>query len=349
MSGYIRQSVEALNAYMPGEQPRDGGLIKLNTNENPYPPSPRVAEVLAGLQVEDLRRYPDPGCSALRECIAGLHGVDPDQVLVGNGSDEVLALCTRAFVENDGTIGYFDATYSLYPVLADIRGVRKRPVPLGPDFTWREPDDGDYALFFLCNPSAPTGVRVGMDAVQRLCEKMDGVVLIDEAYADFADENTMDLALERDNVLVARTLSKSFSMAGLRLGYAVGPVRLVEALMKIKDSYNVDALAQRLGVAALSDVPHMQANVARVRKTRERVRTELESLGVKVWPSETNFLWVQPSALPAVELFETLRKRGILVRYFAEPVVDAYLRITISTDADMDALLEAMKQVLGRG
>ncbi|MBN1557940.1 MAG: histidinol-phosphate transaminase [Lentisphaerae bacterium] len=346
----IRRNVAALQPYSPGEQPADGDMIKLNTNENPYPPSPRVQEALARLDPETLRRYPDPACGALRQRIAAVHGVQASRVFVGNGSDEVLALCTRAFVEDGGDVGYFEPSYSLYPVLSDIRGAARRPLPLAAGFAWPVDSGGNWdvpdacvrSLFFFTNPNAPTGMQCPRHHVRTFCERAEGVVVLDEAYVDFAREDGLKLAAELDNVLVTRSLSKSFSLAGLRVGYAIGPARLIEALDKVKDSYNVGVVAQRLAAAALSDMEHMRRNVERIRNTRERLRGELAARGFSVCPSETNFLWVKPAEEPAKQVFDRLRANRILVRYFDGPRTADYVRISVGTDADSDALLAAL-------
>ena len=342
----IRKAVQKLHAYVPGEQPKDPRVIKLNTNENPYPPSTRVRAALRRMDPDALRLYPDPVCAPLRRQIAALHGCAPEQVLVGNGSDEVLALCARAFAERSGTIGYFDISYSLYPVLAGIEAIRRRPVALGPGFTWRMPRGYRADLFFLTHPNAPTGMTYPRAALERFCRSFAGVVLIDEAYVDFADGDCADLALSRPNVLVARTLSKSYSLAGLRLGYALGPAPLIEALHKIKDSYNVSRLAQEIAAAALADQRHMRRNAERIRATRARAARDLADRGFDVSPSQTNFLWVRPPAeLPAAGLFQALRERKIFVRYFPGPATGSHLRITIGTDAQMRALLKAVDAI----
>ncbi|MEA3471496.1 MAG: histidinol-phosphate transaminase, partial [Thermodesulfobacteriota bacterium] len=325
----IRKSVWAMTGYVPGEQPRSCKVIKLNTNENPYPPSPRVKEVLAKFDVEQLGLYPDPVCHDLRETIAEYHNVDIDRILVGNGSDEILALCIRAFVERDGSVGYYDPSYSLYPVLARIEDVAVKPVRLGSDFEWNMPEDYETSLFFLTNPNAPTSLLYPREEVRAFCGRFRGVVVIDEAYVDFSREHCLDFVREFDNVIVARTLSKSFSLAGIRLGYAVGPVALIEALHKIKDSYNVGRLAQELGLAALLDVKHMEGNVERIKITRAAMTAELSRRGIEMFPSETNFLWVKPAGREAGELFERLREDGIFVRYFPGELTGAYLRITV--------------------
>lgn len=340
----IRASVQRLHAYVPGEQPPDGTMIKLNTNENPYPPSQAVEAALRGFGIDRLRRYPSPDNAALRRRIGELHGCRIENVFAGNGSDEVLALCTRAFTENDGYIGYFDPSYSLYPVLADIREVRRYPVALGEGFTWRTPPPEGISLFFLTNPNAPTGMLFPKSAIEDFCATFKGIVLIDEAYADFASENCMDLALRYDNVLVSRTLSKSYALAGLRVGYCIGAAALIEAMTKIKDSYNLDGVAQALALAALNDVDYMRAQTARIVEQRERLSAALLEMGFNVFPSQANFVWTRPpSGISAKSFFEALRSRGILVRYFPEGELGNYVRITIGTPVDMTALIKAAR------
>ena len=341
----IRSSVQRLHAYTPGEQPREPGIIKLNTNENPYPPSPRVAEVLRSIQPDRLRLYPDPVCTELRKRLAALHGCTVDHVFVGNGSDEVLALAVRAFVERDQSVGYFQPSYSLYPVLAAIEDVRTVEVPLTRDFQWVSPSDCGAALFYLTNPNAPTSMMFPQADVEAFCRAYRGVVLLDEAYADFAAWNGMGLALDLPNVLVSRSFSKSFSLAGLRLGYCVGAKPLIEAMFKIKDSYNVDLLAQEIGCAAVDDIAWMRANVAKVKATRERVRDALLARGFHVPVSETNFLWARPGKGEAAVLFEALRARKIYVRYFPGATTGAFLRITIGTDEQMKAFLDTVDAI----
>ncbi len=344
MSTYIAQNVAALQAYTPGEQPQDRGIIKLNTNENPYPPSPQVAAALASFTAERLRLYPDPNATALRRRIAEIHGCRLEQVFAGNGSDEILALATRAFVENDGSVGYFVPSYSLYPVLADIRGVQKKPVELNPGFTWQMPAQYRASLFLLTTPNAPTSMSYERAHVTAFCRAFDGVVLLDEAYGDFAPDNFMDLALApgNTNTLVMRTFSKSFSLAGLRLGYVIGPQSLIEALYKIKDSYNLDMLTQVVGLAALNDLEHMRANTRRIQATRARLSAALAARGYEVLPSATNFLFARPPDGDAKKVFDQLRSQKIFVRYFPGVHTGTFLRITIGTDAEIDALLAAL-------
>ena len=342
----IAKSVAAMTGYTPGEQPRGNRIIKLNTNENPYPPSPAVAIALAAFDPATLRRYPDPMATTVRRRIAAIHGCTVDQVFAGNGSDEILALATRAFVENDGSIGYFEPSYSLYPILADIRQAERRPVALGPDYGWAMPDAYTASLFFLTNPNAPTSLQHDPATVAAFCSRFPGVVLVDEAYVDFAPVNCMPLATApgNRNTLVMRTLSKSFSLAGLRFGYAVGPAELIQALYTIKDSYNLDALTQSLALAALNDLDAMRANVARIVATRTRLTRVLRERGWRVPDSAANFLLARPPDGDAARRFNRLREAEIYVRYFPGPITGDSIRITIGTDAEIDRLLEHLAE-----
>jgi histidinol-phosphate aminotransferase len=348
MPGYIRDAVRRLAAYSPGEQPTDRTVIKLNTNENPYPPSPQVVEAMRSFDPDRLRRYPDPMSVVLRDTIAARHGCSRDQVFAGNGSDEILSLCTRTFVPNGGSVGYFDPSYSLYPVLADIQEAERRPVALSDDYGWRMPAGYNASIFFLARPNAPTGILYPKKDVREFCERFDGIVLIDEAYVDFSSDHCMDLAMAFPNVLAMRTVSKSFSLAGLRIGYIVGDRRLIEAMYKIKDSYNNDALAQALATAALKDTAWLDANVKKIRTTRARLAAALAWQGHLVYPSESNFLWVRTKGISAQALYEELKRRRILIRYFAGPRTGDCVRITVGTDTEVDALLAATAEIAGR-
>ena len=343
MNSRIRDNVVAMAAYVPGEQPSDPAIVKLNTNENPYPPAPGVLEVLRAAGEAGLRLYPDPLCLRLRESIARLHGCSVEQVFCGNGSDEVLALCIRAFVPDGGRIGCFVPSYSVYPVLADAAGVFTATLPLAPDFSWPAiPRDYEVPLFFWTNPNAPTGLRCDAEVIRRWAARTGGVVVVDEAYVDFATADCSRLALEAPNVLVTRTLSKSYSLAGIRLGYALGPAELIGALNKIKDAYNVNGLTQLLARAAIEDQSHMRANAKRIIATRERIAAALRERGWEVFASEANFLWIRPPHEPAETVLQQLRERGVLVRHFAAARTRAYLRVTVGSDAQMDAFLAAL-------
>ena len=350
MSSFIRKAVREMDGYTPGEQPSDPDVVKLNTNENPYPPSPRVKDALSKFLPETLRLYPDPLCRRLRMILSKLHKCRSEQIFCANGSDEILALATRAFVEDRGQIGYFEPSYSLYPVLSQIRGVTGVPVVLGKNFTWRMPSKLPCSLFFLANPNAPTSLMFDPSKVRSFCRRFSGVVLLDEAYADFARSHNMHLALELPNVLVMRTLSKAYSMAGLRFGYAVGATPLIEALFKIKDSYNVNRLTQELAAVALKDQACFRKNLRCVLATRRRLAKALERLGFFVHPSDTNFLWVRPPAgVDAASLYNSLRANNILVRYFDAPHTSTHLRITIGTDHQTNRLLAALAAILQEG
>jgi histidinol-phosphate aminotransferase len=371
----IRPLVRELHPYVYGEQPKIKGLIKLNTNENPYPPSPRVLSAVKAAVDGRLRLYPNPTAQGLREKLARLHGCHADNIIVGNGSDELLALATRAFVEpiSEGrvprvpnqkksgtrvtrpseTVQFFTPSYSLYPVLADIHGALKNPVPLKPDFSL--PDvaelkrDGiwqfDAALTFVTTPNAPSGRGYKTSELEKLCRAQKGVVILDEAYVDFAEENAMRRALKHPHVLVARTFSKAYSLCFQRVGYFVGHRDLIAALHKIRDSYNVNGLGQAAAVATLGDLKYYRANFRKIIATREWLSRELTKLGFRVFPSQTNFILAHPPRFAAPEWQRRLRERNILVRWFDFPEVKNYLRITIGTPAEAQALVKAAREM----
>ena len=350
----IARHIRKLAAYVPGEQPKATDVVKLNTNENPYPPSPACAEVLKSFDLDRLRRYPDPVFSDLRDALARLNGTTPDRVFVGNGSDEILSLAAKAFVEDAEAIGSLDPSYSLYKTLAAIRNVKwlgretERPAASRPSSpTTLAPliahAPSAVSLFLLTNPNAPTGEFREPADVAAFARKFQGVVLVDEAYADFARANCMALATapRNRNVLVMRTFSKSYSLAGLRVGYCVGPKPLIDALYRIKDSYNVDAVAQAVALAAVKDQLWMKANVAKVVKTRAWFADALATRGWDVIPSEANFVFARPPRpQKAASLFAALKAKNVFVRYFKGPKTGDRLRITIGTDAEMKRLLK---------
>ena len=357
----VRPLVRALHAYVPGEQPKIARLVKLNTNENPYPPSPKVLRAVKAATDGRLRLYPNPTADRLREKLAALHGCAVENLIVGNGSDELLALAVRAFVEpavgtpraSAARVQYFTPSYSLYPVLAEAHGAETRAVPLREDFglpTVAELRRGrvwDFraALTLVTTPNAPSGRAYAVGELEALCAAQRGVVLLDEAYVDFAPENALALALRHPHVLVARTFSKAYSLCFQRVGYVVGHPELIGALHKIRDSYNVNGLGQVAAEATLGDLAYYRRNFGRVIATRERLTRELGRFGFEVFPSGTNFLLVVPPALPAKRWLELLRDRRILVRWFSSPGVDRYLRITVGTDREADALLRAIRGI----
>ena len=342
----ITKIVQNLTPYVPGEQPKDKDVIKLNTNENPYPPSPACREVLKNFDLDKLRRYPDPIFMDLRAAIATRFGTTPAHVFVGNGSDEILSLVMKAFVENDECVGSLDPSYSLYQTLADIRGVPWKPLAMNLD---EATVPANMAMAFITNPNAPTGIVKDPAEIARFSARFPGVVLIDEAYADFAPCNCMALAtaVKNTNILVMRTFSKSYSLAGLRVGFCVGPEDLIDALYRIKDSYNVDAVAQAVALAAFNDTACLADHVSRVKATRERFIADLRARGWDAPESGSNFVFVKPPAPHnAVDIFNALRERHIYVRYFSAEKTRARLRITIGTDEQMASLLSALDDLI---
>ena len=344
----IARHVRRLEGYVPGEQPKTRRVVKLNTNENPYPPSPKCTEVLRSFDPDRLRRYPDPCFEELRGELAHLNGTSPERVFVGNGSDEILSLAARCFVEDCETIGSLDPSYSLYKTLAAIRNVRWTGVAPGSAMPWlRSAKSRECALFLWTNPNAPTGGFAEPEEIAAFSRAFRGVLLVDEAYADFARANCMSLATaERNrNVIVMRTFSKSYSLAGLRVGYCVGPEDLVDAMYKVKDSYNVDAVAQAVALAAVRDQAWMAANVRKIAKTRKNLSTELSARGWDVTPSEANFVFARPPRGDAERVFGELRARGIFVRYFKGPKTGDRVRITVGTDTQTVKLLKAIDEI----
>ncbi len=349
MKKLIRKSVQAMEGYVPGEQPQGEDVVKLNTNENPYLCAPEVHDILREIDVVELAKYPDPLCIEVRKVIAEKHEVGIGNVFAGNGSDEVLALCIRAFVERDGgSVGFFDPSYSLYPVLSQIEDVETRPVALDNHFAWQMPDGYEASVFFLTNPNAPTGMLFPKKKIETFIQSFSGVVVIDEAYVDFASEDCMELATKYDNVIVVRTLSKSYALAGIRFGYCVGSKELIDALYKIKDSYNVNTLTQKLARVALLDDGTMQAITTAVKNSRALMTNELTDLGFGVYPSEANFLWVKPPNPGAQKIFEELKKRNVFVRWFDGERTKDCLRITVGTNEQTLALVEALEEIFGK-
>jgi histidinol-phosphate aminotransferase len=353
----IRPLVRALHPYVPGEQPKIRGLIKLNTNENPYPPAPKVLAAIKSAVDERLRLYPNPTADGLREKLAALHRCALENIIVGNGSDELLALATRAFVEPGGIIQFFHPSYSLYAVLADIHGARSNAVPLAkefglpsvPDLRRNRAWDFTAPLTFITTPNAPTGRGYSTTELDELCRAQNGVVVLDEAYVDFARENAMALALKHPHVIVSRTFSKAYSLCFQRVGYFVGSAELISALHKIRDSYNVNGLGQIAAMATLENIGHYRKNFRRIIATRHRLSKELGELGFAVLPSESNFIFARPPKFAAKDWLGKLRAKKILVRWFDAPETRDFLRITIGTDAEADALLKAARHILKLG
>ncbi len=341
---HVRRHVQRLAPYVPGEQPRERGLIKLNTNENPFPPSPKVLKAVREAADGRLRLYPNPTAQELRKQLARLHGCGVENVIVGNGSDELLALATRAFVEPGGRIQYFTPSYSLYPVLANIQDAARFEVPLNEDFSLTKL--GRASLTFVTTPNAPSGRGYATSELEKLCRSQKGVVVLDEAYVDFAEEHALELALRFSNVIVSRTFSKAYSLCFQRVGYFVGPAKLIGALDRIRDSYNVNGLGQVAALTTLRDLPYYRKNFRLIKKIREMVTAQLGVLGFEVLPSAANFLLVKPPRFAARTWQKKLRERKVLVRWFTEERVRGYLRVTIGSEREMGAFLRAVRGVL---
>ncbi len=347
----FKDNIRKVTPYTPGEQPQRK-VIKLNTNESPYPPSPRVVEAMRGLKASKLRLYPDPDCRELRETLAEEYGLEPEQVFVGVGSDDVLSMCFLTFFAGKKPILFNDITYSFYEVWADVYRIPFETVPLREDFSF------DPAGFLrenggivLCNPNAPTSLEADMSDIEKVvAENQDSVVLIDEAYVDFGGRTALPLLAKYPNVVIVRTMSKSRALAGMRVGYAFGSKELIRALHDVKfsvNSYTLNMPALAAGVAAANDREYFEETVDRVLVTREKTKEALRAFGFTVLESRTNFLFVRPpAAVSAAELFEKLKGKDIYVRYFNKPKLSEYLRITVGTDAEMQQFLKVLQDIL---
>ncbi|WP_428623080.1 histidinol-phosphate transaminase [Sedimenticola sp.] len=351
MNRFWSSVVHTLTPYVPGEQPKQTDLIKLNTNENPYPPSPRALQAMVAEAADTLRLYPDPNAERLKQAIADFYRVMPAQVFVGNGSDEVLAHTFMALLKHERPLLFPDISYSFYPVYCGLYGIDFTRVPLTDQF---EIDPADYRIanggIIFPNPNAPTGRLLPLAAVRAILDaNPDSVVVVDEAYVDFGGESAIGLVNDYPNLLVIQTLSKSRSLAGLRVGFAVGDTSLIEALERVKNSFNsypLDRIAQVGAVAAIEDKAYFERTCQQVMDTRGRLTERLTELGFQVLPSAANFLFVSHPAWDAEKLAARLRERSIIVRHFRQPRIDQFLRISIGTDGEMDALCQALMEIL---
>jgi len=345
---FVRPAIKDLAGYVPGEQPRDRRYIKLNTNENPYPPSPRVIEAVRLAATDDLRLYPDPVATALRRKAGSVYGFDPDWILAGNGSDDLLSILVRACAEDDDRVVYPVPTYSLYDTLVAIQGAQARHVPFPADF--RLPVDDllahDGRVTFVCNPNSPSGTLTPVAVIEEMARRTSGLLVVDEAYVDFASESALPLVHRFGNVVVLRTFSKSFSLAGMRIGLAFAQPPVIRELAKVKDSYNLTRLSLVAAEAALDDYAWMEANVARIRATRAHLTARLRELGFEVPPSEANFVLARRRGHDMGAVQQGLKARGVLVRYFATPELRDALRISVGTDAEIETLLENVGPLL---
>jgi histidinol-phosphate aminotransferase len=352
MNPYWSALARELKPYVPGEQPRLPGLVKLNTNESPFPPSPRALEAMRAAASADLRLYPDPEARRLRQTLAAYHGVAPENVFVGNGSDEVLAHTFAALLKHDAPLLFPDVTYSFYPVYAQLTGVACETVALDPALRVRI---ADYrrrcGAIILANPNAPTGVALPLSEIAALVEEHAAVpVVIDEASVDFGGETALPLIARHPNLLVVRTMSKSRALAGLRVGYAIGEAGLIEALTRVKDSFNsypLGAAAQAGALASVEDEPYFRARLAEVIENRAAMTAGLERLGFEVLPSATNFVFARKAGFAGAELAARLRDKAVLVRHFAKPRIEDFLRITVGTAEQGERLMGALSEIVG--
>ncbi|NET38354.1 MAG: histidinol-phosphate transaminase [Cyanothece sp. SIO1E1] len=349
MSSYFRPNIAAMSGYIPGEQPKpDARIIKLNTNENPYPPSPAAMEVLRNFDSEWLRRYPNPFANDFRQAISEVLDVPRDWIIVGNGSDEILNVVVRSCAERQRQVVYPIPTYVLYQTLAAMQPAEivEIPYPENNRLPIAELASVDGAVTFIASPNSPSGHVVPTADLRKLAARLSGVLLIDEAYIDFADETALPLVKEFEHVIISRTLSKGYSLAGLRLGFGIAHPNLLRGLFKVKDSYNIDAIACAVGAAAIRDQTYKNACVQKVKASRTKLTLELKQLGFQVSASQTNFLLVRPPNGNAAALCDALKAEGILVRYFKQPGLDDKLRITVGTDEQNLILIKALSQLM---
>ena len=342
---YVRENISRLAGYVPGEQPQGGKFIKLNTNENPCPPSPKVVEAIQ-VAAEKLVRYPDPVSTAFRLAAGEALNIDPDWIVCGNGSDDILTILTRSFVNQGDMIRLPNPSYILYRTLAEIQGASFQQIDFNED--WSLPEsfaatDDRLKLVFLPNPNSPTGTVVRQDEILELADKLPCPLLIDEAYVDFAQFNCVDLVKQNEKIMVSRTLSKSYGLAGLRFGFLVAQPSMIEQLLKVKDSYNCDALSIAGATAAISDQTWLQDNVAKIKSTRQVLQEKLTQLGFEVIPSQANFVWCTHRSTEVKPIYEYLKENRILVRYMSYPNWKEGLRISVGTDDQISACLSLIQ------
>ena len=352
MSKFWSPLTASLVPYVPGEQPKDKTYIKLNTNENPYPPSPKVTDAIKGAANADLRLYPDPTCDVLVQAAANYYGLPAEQVFVGNGSDEILAFAFAAFFDPAKKLLFPDITYSFYKVYAKLYGLQTELIPLDEQFNVQvEAYHSDNGGIIIPNPNAPTAELLPLEDIRKLLESNPNqAVIIDEAYIDFGGQSAVELITDYPNLLVVQTLSKSRSLAGLRVGFAFGSKELIEGLNRIKNSFNsytLDRLALAGAVASFEDDAYFRETTAKVIATRERVTEQLLAIGFKVTDSKANFVFISHKAIAAKDIFQQLRDKGVLVRYFDQPRINEYLRVSIGTDEEMDAFIQAVQEIVG--
>ena len=346
---YFLPHIYRMEGYTPGEQPQQEGFVKLNTNENPYPPSPLVLERLRTACTEDLRLYPDPEAYGVRRRLSEIFDVSPEQTLVGNGSDELLNIIVRSFVDRGQKVAYPSPTYSYYKNLIQLQDAREVSVDFNKDFSL--PQDlliEEARLTLIANPNSPSGTLIDFEEIEALASRVHGILVVDEAYVDFSTGGCVSLSDKYPNIIVLRTMSKSFSLAGMRLGFCFADPELIAGMRKVKDHYNVNRLSLVAAEAALDDIGWMRANAERIYKTREHLIAQLCKLGFSAWDSSANFVLARIDAPPAAWLYEELKKRRVLVRYFDQPRLQDCLRITVGKDREIAILLRELTDLLER-
>lgn len=344
---YFRDNIERAKGYEPGFQPNQADVIKLNTNENPYPPSPMVMKAIAEIKPEQLRRYPDPMSNAFREAAAKINWVEPDWIMCCNGGDELLKMAFTAFCDRRRPVAYPVPTYSLYPVLAGTQNCLAIEVPFDKEFNLpARLARVRAALTIVCNPNAPSGTLISAEELGSLASEIKGVLLIDEAYVDFAERNCVELVKQFENVIILRSLSKGYSLAGLRFGYAIARPEMIDGLMKVKDSYNVDAIAIAAATAAIKDREYFRQNIEKVKQERKRLTEQSRGLGFEIPESSANFVFAEHKTCKAQKIYDKLVQRNIYVRYWDRVGIDNKLRISIGTNEQNDVLLSALKQIV---
>ncbi len=348
MKKYFRPCIETMKGYVPGIQPREEGkYIKLNSNENPYPPSPRVEEALRQFSYQALRFYPDPLCHQLREKLGELYGLAPEQIICGNGSDDILNIIVRTFIQPGEAMAFYEPTFPLYRVLGIIHGADIISFPVSAPYQ-EFPDPPPAAkVFFLANPNSPLGYSIPLAKIAELAQKVTGILVVDEAYAEFAKENALSLLTHFKNVLLVRTVSKSYSLAGVRLGYALGDAALIKEMFKVKDPFNVNQLTQKIVMAALNDQEYYQRNIARIVATRDWFTQEARQLGYNIIPSQANFIFPSPPRRgEGRSFYQYLYEKNILTRFFDEELLQDGVRMTIGTQEEMELTLQAMQEII---
>ncbi|MCD4831258.1 MAG: histidinol-phosphate transaminase [Anaerohalosphaeraceae bacterium] len=347
--GYFRENIEKMTGYAPGFQPNEIDIIKLNTNENPYPPSPKVLESLAKINAKNLRKYPEIKGDTFRRTAAEVFGLKPENFICTNGGDDFLTICIRAFCDKNAALAYPVPTYSLYPILAQLQNCPTVKIPFDDEFNLpAKLASIGAALTIVCNPNAPSGTFVQVEEIAELAGEIKGVLLIDEAYVNFADSSCIGLIKDFDNVIILRSMSKGYSLAGIRFGFGIASENLIAGLMKVKDSYNVDAIAITAATAAIKDRDYFKANVEKIKAERSRLSAELAELGFFVYPSQANFVLAKNDAknIKAIDIYQKLKEQNIYIRYWAEPGLKDKLRITVGTADENDRLITVLKKIM---